>query len=51
MSVLLLLNFTRYEQQDQIRQQLFVFNNNYAVSGAQPVKTFAAALDKTWTDK
>jgi predicted DsbA family dithiol-disulfide isomerase len=29
----------------------FAFNNKYAVSGAQPVETFLAALNQTWSDK
>lgn len=29
----------------------FVFNNKYAVSGAQPVEAFLQALDKAWGDK
>ncbi|OCA87122.1 DsbA family oxidoreductase [Pseudobacillus wudalianchiensis] len=29
----------------------FVFNNKYAVSGAQPVEAFAAALQKVWEEE
>lgn len=29
----------------------FLFNNRYAVCGAQPVETFTAALEKAWSEK
>jgi protein disulfide-isomerase len=28
----------------------FVFNDRYAVSGAQPMDTFLAALNKAWPE-
>ena len=29
----------------------FVFNNKYAISGAQPVDVFKEVLDKLWTEE
>ncbi len=51
--------YTKDVQQDQYKAQqlgiqgvpFFVFNNKYAVSGAQPTEVFADVLEKVWNEE
>ena len=51
--------YTKEVQQDQYEAQqlgiqgvpFFVFNNKYAVSGAQPTEVFADVLEKVWEEE
>ncbi len=51
--------YTKEVQQDQYKAQqlgiqgvpFFVFNNKYAVSGAQPTEVFADVLEKVWDEE